>query len=264
MGMKKECAQVVSQECLAENIYSMWLETGIAKNSRSGQFMLVYPNDASRLLGRPICICRVSDDKKELRIVYRAQGEGTRSFTALKPGDSVFIEGPLGNGYDISGVKGKEVLLIGGGIGAPSLLQLAADLKRADTGRITAVLGYRDSSLDNFLADEFKELCDDTVIATDDGSFGICGNVIDAVKSSDIRADVIFACGPMVMLKAVASLAHSQGAEAYISLEERMACGVGACLGCVVKTKETDSHSHVKNARICTEGPVFNASEVEL
>lgn len=101
-------------------------------------------------------------------------------------------------------------------------------------------------------------------IATEDGSAGTKGNVMDAIAAEGLEADVIFACGPMPMLRAIKKYATEKGMEAYISLEERMACGVGACLGCVVKTREVDHHSHVNNARICTDGPVYAAQDVEI
>ena len=101
-------------------------------------------------------------------------------------------------------------------------------------------------------------------IATEDGSVGTKGNVINAIEENHLQADVIFACGPMPMLRAIKKYAEEKKIKAYISLEEHMACGVGACLGCVVKTKEVDHHSHVHNARICTDGPVFDAEEVEI
>ena len=101
-------------------------------------------------------------------------------------------------------------------------------------------------------------------VATEDGSNGTKGNVMDAIAASGLEADVIYACGPMPMLRAIKRYAQEKGIQAYISLEEHMACGVGACLGCVVKTKEVDHHSHVHNARICTDGPVFEAKEVEI
>ena len=131
-------------------------------------------------------------------------------------------------------------------------------------GSITVILGYRDSSLDHFLADDFRRLGIETLIATDDGSEGIRGNVLDAMDSSGIRADLIYACGPMPMLSAVKRYSTERSIPAYVSLEEHMACGVGVCLGCVVRTAEKDPHSHVNNARICTEGPVFDIKDVEI
>ena len=131
----------------------------------------------------------------------------------------------------------------------------------AAPSEIHLVMGYRDS--ENFLSEEFKQY-GNLHIATEDGSVGTKGNVIDACKAENITADVIYACGPMPMLRGVKAYAEEIGAKAYLSLEERMACGVGACLGCICKTKNVDEHSHVKNARICTDGPVFDADELDL
>ena len=106
--------------------------------------------------------------------------------------------------------------------------------------------------------------CNAVVVATEDGSLGTKGNVIDAINANNIEPDVIYSCGPMPMLRGIKNWAEPKNIKAYISLEERMACGVGACLGCVCKTKEIDHHSHVNNARICTDGPVFDSREVEI
>ena len=126
---------------------------------------------------------------------------------------------------------------------------------------MTAVLGYRTNDL--FLAEEFRRAAE-VIIATDDGSAGVHGNVIDAIRELSPEFDVICACGPMPMLRGVKALAEEKGVKAWISLEERMACGVGVCLGCVTKTAHKDEHSNVNNTRICTEGPVFDAEEVLL
>ncbi|MCR5503703.1 MAG: dihydroorotate dehydrogenase electron transfer subunit [Lachnospiraceae bacterium] len=258
------------------------------------------------LLPRPISICEVSDDLEELRLVYRIAGKGTEAISGLKPGGKTEILGILGNGYEFdkiasvintgpgnapeisgegnapeipgegnaSGMSGTEILLtlmdhrfllLGGGIGIPPMLEAAKELK-AHGAEPVIVAGYRDSSL--FLAEDLEKY-GTLYIATEDGSTGDAGNVLDVVRNRNLTADVIFACGPMPMLKAVAEYAAGETGkghhtEAFLSLEERMACGVGACLGCVVKTKEKDPHSNVKNARICTEGPVFRASELDL
>ncbi len=262
--MKKERSSVIKIEKLAEGIFSIWLKTGIAGAAKAGQFVLLFPDDKAHLLGRPLCVCEARAESDELRIVFRVSGEGTGLLSGLKPQDSVYVEGPLGNGYDTAAALGRSVLLMGGGVGAPSLLQLAHELKNVDTKEVTAVLGYRDSSLDTFLSEDFKSLCDRTIIATDDGSSGIHGNVMDVLVSEKLQPDLIYACGPLPMLKAVSDHASKNGIEAFISLEERMACGVGVCLGCVVKTTHKDEHSNVNNARICTEGPVFKAGEVLL
>ena len=135
-------------------------------------------------------------------------------------------------------------------------LQLAKELNCEKT----AVLGYRNELL---LLEDFEAVCD-TIIATEDGSAGTKGNVIDAIKANGATADVIYACGPTPMLRALKAYAEENDMECYISMEERMACGIGACLACVCKTKEKDHHTNVNNKRICKEGPVFNAKEVEL
>ena len=123
------------------------------------------------------------------------------------------------------------------------------------------VVGYRDNGL--FLKDELDKYAA-VYVATEDGSVGTKGNVMNAIEENGLDAEVIYACGPMPMLRAIKRYAEAKQIKAYISLEEHMACGVGACLGCVVKTKEVDHHSHVHNARICTDGPVFDAEEVDI
>lgn len=260
----REEAKIKSSAKLATGVYEIWFETeNIARNAIPGQFISVYSNSKEKLLPRPISICRI--DGNLLRIVYRVVGGGTYEFSNMKAEDILTIQGPLGNGYELDKIKDrieengsfKKALLFGGGIGIPPMLQLAASLD-IDT---EVVLGYRDS--ENFLLDEFKEVAK-VHIATDDGLVGFKGNVVDAAKSENLEADVIFACGPMPMLKGVKAYANSLGVPAYISLEEKMACGIGACLGCVCKTTKLDEHSKVNNARVCKEGPVFDAMEVEI
>lgn len=254
MSKRKEEAVIISQECLCAGVYSMWIETAIAKEAIPGQFISVYTKDASKLLPRPISICETEDDK--IRIVYRTVGEGTKEFSSYSKGDTVTILGPLGNGF--LDTDYERPLLIGGGIGIPPMLGLAKKL----TGKKSIVAGYRNAK-ETFLASELKD-AGTLYVATDDGSLGTNGTVIDAIWENQIDADVIFACGPKPMLKAVKEYAMLKGIKAYISMEERMACGIGACLGCVCKSSKKDDHSQVKNKRVCKDGPVFEASEVEL
>lgn len=258
MAQKKKIkATVVSQKKIAENIYDLWLETELALNAHPGQFVAVYPKNAATLLPRPISICEADKEKGRLRLVYRIAGKGTGEFSSYRAGDNVDILGILGNGFPIDKARGKKVFLMGGGIGIPPLLQLAKELDAEKQ----IILGYRNNDL--FLKEDLGR-CGNVYIATEDGSVGSRGNVMDAIKENGLTADVIMACGPMPMLRAIKKYADENGIEAYISLEERMACGVGACLGCVCKTKEVDHHSHVHNARICTDGPVFEANEVDI
>ena len=254
---KKVKATVVSQKEIAEQIYDMWLETNLAKDAHPGQFVAVYPKNAATLLPRPISICEADKQRNRLRLVYRVAGTGTKEFSGYQAGDSIFILGILGNGFPLDAAKGKTVFLMGGGIGIPPMLQLAKELDAEKQ----IVVGYRNREL--FLSEDLKQY-GNIYVATEDGSAGSKGNVMDAIRENKLQADMIMACGPMPMLRAIKKYAEENGIEAYISLEERMACGVGACLGCVCKTKEVNHHSHVHNARICTDGPVFEAREVDI
>lgn len=255
MTQKKIKAAVYSQVQLAEGIFSMWLGAGeMAKAAVPGQFIAVYPNDSARLLPRPISICETDPEKELLRIVYRVAGEGTKELSSCRAGDTLSIMGPLGNGFPL---KDKKALLIGGGIGIPPMLELA----KALSCEKTAVLGYRDSQ--TFLAEEIGKYAG-LAVATEDGSVGTKGTVLDAIKVQGLKADIIYACGPTPMLRALKEYAAKEGIECWISLEERMACGVGACLGCVCHSKDVDEHSNVRNKRVCKDGPVFLADEVEL
>lgn len=179
MAQKKVNAVIHSQEKLAEGIYSMWLDAPeMAKAAVPGQFIAVYTNDQSKLLPRPISICEADKENGRLRIVYRIAGAGTKEFSAYKEGDTLDIMGPLGNGFPL---KKKKAFLIGGGIGIPPMLELAKNLDCEKT----AVIGYRDK--ETFLADELRKYAD-VVIATEDGSVGTKGNVIDAIRAEKLTA----------------------------------------------------------------------------
>ena len=203
-----------------------------------------------------------------LRIVFRVAGKGTEEFSKMKAGEYLDIQGPLGNGYDLGKIAAElkadgrsfdKAILFGGGIGVPPMLELA---RRLDCHK-NVVVGYRNSQ--TFLKEDFEAVADtDVYIATEDGSVGAKGNVLDAVKQEKVEADVIFACGPTPMLRAIKAYALENDIPCYVSLEEKMACGIGACLACVCKSTEIDDHSQVKNKRVCKEGPVFNVKEVEL
>ena len=250
----KERVTVVYQSCIAAGVYSIWLQTAqIAAAAVPGQFVSVYSNNASRILPRPISICEINKNSGMIRLVYRVVGEGTEEFSHLVPGDSVDIMGPLGNGFSL---QEKSALLIGGGIGIPPMLELAKQWP----GEKAVVAGYKDEP---FLLDDFAQYAK-VYTATEDGSSGVKGTVIDAIRANQLQADVICACGPTPMLRALKAYAQENGIECWISMEERMACGVGACLACVCQSTEVDGHSHVHNKRICKDGPVFRAEEVEL
>lgn len=252
----KERALVVSQERIAEGIYSMWLATeNIAVNAKAGQFISMYTNEADKLLPRPISICEIDAAKGQLRVVYRVTGEhtGTEKFSQMKAGETLEILGPLGNGFT---KETKKAFLIGGGIGIPPMLELAKELDCEKQ----IIAGYKDEL---FLTEDLKKY-GELYIATEDGSAGTKGNVMDAVRENALTADVIYACGPTPMLRAIKAYAEENGILCYLSMEERMACGIGACLACVCKSKDIDDHSHVHNKRVCKEGPVFLSTEVDL
>lgn len=294
---KKSPGRVISNVEISPGIYDMRIGYEFAEYAVPGQFVMIYPKAHSTLLPRPISICDVifpESGEKGLRLVYRVAGKGTAEFSGYAPGDEIWVLGPLGNGYftaqgdneigetaplpsgqgevkpciSPSLLAGKTVLLLGGGIGIPPLLYLAkaiSGLGNSGAERaakaVYAGLGYRNADL--FLQEDFMP-CATVLTATEDGSVGTKGTVLDAVRERGITPDIICACGPMPMLRAIKSYAGELGIPACISLEERMACGVGACLGCVCNTVDTDHHSHVKNARVCTEGPVFLASTVDI
>jgi len=262
-------AAVVETQALAKGIYSTVLRAeGIVGESLPGQFVCVYCGDGAHLLPRPISICDIDPGEGTLRLVYRVVGFGTKELSERKPGDTVRLLGPIGTGYE-SVSEGSERpvrILLGGGIGIPPMLLLAKEWHRAGY-EVHAVLGYRDAG--TFLLEDMEPYAS-VHIATDDGSLGTRGTVLDAVTRENLipvgaeNRTLLAACGPMPMLRGVAAFAQERGIPAYVSLEERMACGVGACLGCVVKSREKDGHSHVHNKRVCTEGPVFEVRQLCL
>lgn len=252
---------------IADGIFDMTLDAPeAAAAATAGQFINLYTGDRSKLLPRPISICRINRRKGTLRIVFRVVGEGTRMFSELIEGENVSIMGPVGNGFPDTEIK--KAVLFGGGIGIPPMLGLAEKL-HSEGVKVISVLGYRNRQ--TFLSEEFEKF-GEVVIASDDGSVGFHGNVVQAAGQNeaikevfkDVDKTAVFACGPLPMLKGVKALSGQYGIPAWISMEERMACGVGACLGCVVKTVDIDEHSKVTNKRVCKDGPVFSASELDL
>lgn len=252
---------IVSKDILAPDIVSMWISAPeIAQKAVCGQFVSIYCDSKSELLPRPISICD-TDSEGKIRIVFRIVGKGTGELAQKDVNDTVRMIGPLGNGYadfiqEYIQPTDKTALIIGGGIGIPPMLKLTKTLKC----KRNIVLGYKDC----LFLDRIFDYYGDVYIATENGMKGTKGNVIDAVKENNISADVIFACGPVPMLRGIKAYAEEKGIPAYVSLEEKMACGIGACLACVCKTNEIDGHSMVKNKRICKDGPVFDVREVDF
>lgn len=245
-----EMASVVSMNFINDNICDLKIRCPeIAAEASTGQFVEVYPDNGVNLLARPISICETDKLLGTLRLVFQIVGKGTELFSKLTKGDKIRVLGPCGNGYSL---KDGKAILVGGGIGVPPLLETCKKLK----GEKTVVLGFRSGS---FLTEEFEKYNAKVFVATDDGSVGFKGNVVDLLKAQDLSADVIYSCGPRIMLKFLSLWAEEKGIECQVSMEERMACGIGACVGCVIKIKDGDDWAHKK---VCKDGPVFDSKEV--
>ena len=245
---------LVKNENIARDIYRMVLkipkEEPAFRNTIPGQFVNVYLDEKDTLLPRPISICDVKDE--ELHLVYKVVGKGTQRMMTIKEGELVRITGPLGNGYSCP--TNKRVLLIAGGTGIPSMVALAKRLKLLNC-HVTSLLGYRDEC---FLVQDMNECCHEAFLAMETGDQGFKGNVVELLKSADTKVDFCYACGPKPMLKDVSEYCAYKNIELQVSLEERMGCGYGACLGCAVTINDPGP---VKK-RVCKDGPVFIGSQV--
>ena len=222
----------------------------IAREAKPGQFVHIKCGH-SRPLRRPFGICDV--DGERLTVIFEVRGEGTKWLASRHVGRRVDLFGPLGRGFTKS--RGK-ILLVGGGVGVTPLLYAAKE----HTGISAAVLGFR-SRKNVILREDFESLCTGVLVSTDDGSYGLRGTVAKPVEEllRSERFDSILACGPRPMLRAVSELAEHYDVPCEVSLEERMGCGVGACLVCVCETKYGEG---VKMSRVCRDGPVFDSKEV--
>ena len=243
--MKKDTGVILSNKEIVPAVYRMEIRTELGKDTKPGQFFQV--SVPGFFLRRPISTCEVTDDG--IVLIYRISGDGTAVMSSMHEGTEIGLFGPLGTGFP---VEDRDVILIGGGVGVPPLYETAKAYRSAGH-KVTSVLGFASASL-IFLQKELEALGCDVVIATVDGSCGIKGTVLDAVDAEHIEGDFVLSCGPMPMLRAVAA----RYPESYVSLESRMACGFGACMGCVVHTPEGGS------LRVCKDGPVFKSGEVVL
>ncbi|MDQ0253790.1 dihydroorotate dehydrogenase electron transfer subunit [Evansella vedderi] len=251
---------IKNQEEIAPKIYRIEVTGPLTQQMKNpGQFVnLRVSKGIDPTLRRPISICDVDVEKETLTMIYRVEGKGTKLLAEKVVGDEVNILGPLGQGFPVEAAKPNDVcVLIGGGVGIPPLYYLGKQLVAAGAKVIT-ILGFR-TDKDIFLEEEFQEL-GELIITTEDGSKGVKGFVTDALK--ELKAyDLYYTCGPKPMLKAVEQTASTHG---FISLEERMGCGVGACLACVCDLKERDKTTGKAYAKICSDGPVFLSGEVIL
>ncbi|MCD7854179.1 MAG: dihydroorotate dehydrogenase electron transfer subunit [Clostridiales bacterium] len=251
MGKVIEQGTVIGCNEISSGIFDLRISLPqICSLAKCGQFVEVYPDNGVNLLPRPISICEISEES--LRLVFQVVGKGTELFSKLKAGDKIRVLGPCGNGYPE--IEAEKYILVGGGIGVPPLLETAKKL--ALKGNISVYLGFRSGSI---LTDEFKKLTSEVYVATDDGSEGFKVNVVQLMEEKGAFGDVIFACGPKIMLKFLSEYGLKKGIDTYVSMEERMACGIGACVGCVLKIKDG---SGFVNKKVCKDGPVFNSKEV--
>jgi dihydroorotate dehydrogenase electron transfer subunit len=247
-----EIAKVVSKNFIADNIVDLKLGCAeLAKKAVPGQFVEVYPDNGANLLSRPISICEIDATEGTLRLVFQVVGKGTELFSKLEKDNEVRVLGTCGNGYTLK--NGKNIF-VGGGIGVPPLLE---SVKQCEGEKIV-VLGFRSGS---FLVEDFEKTGAKVYVATDDGSVGFKGNVVDLLRSENIVGDNIYSCGPKIMLKFLSQYAEEKNIPCQVSMEERMACGIGACVGCVVpiKTGNGDEWTYKK---VCKDGPVFDSKEV--
>ncbi len=244
---------VYKNEQIADGIFDLILNTNCNLkdfNPKPGQFIMLYTDSDAMMLPRPISICDF--DGERVRIVFRVVGNGTKLFSKLKENKRIRISKPLGNGY--SDLFLRSYALVGGGLGIPPMLFLAKEILRVNPeAKINAFLGY---SGDLFLSNEFKALGVTTHV---DRS----GNVIAVLeqflsKSTEING--IYSCGPSGMLRSLCALAEKKNIFCEVSIEERMACGFGVCVGCAVKTRSGFSDFEYK--KVCKDGPVFNIKEL--
>lgn len=246
--MRIDLAKITKKIKLTSDIYEFTLD--FKNDAKPGQFINIKTGDNSLLLRRPISIKDCNPN--EIVITFRVVGEGTSILSKKEVGDELDIIAPLGNGFPLK--ENKKVLILGGGIGVPPMVGLAKELSK--TCDVTTVIGFRDKE-QIIYEDELKNY-GKLYVTTDNGSYGFKGNVLQCVDSNKIDFDIVYACGPTVLLK-YTDLKYNGIKEGYISFEERMACGVGVCYGCVCKPKKLENGM----LRVCKEGPVFSLGVID-
>ncbi len=237
---------------LNEELFELKIKVGdIAKHCVAGQFASLYVNDQSKILPRPISISEIDKENEVLTFVIQIVGDGTKKLSTLKVADKVSMLVPLGTGYDLDKV-GDVTYLIGGGVGIPPLVEAYNQLKQKNKN-VKVILGFRDTL---FLTDKFEEK--DLYVCTDSGSNGFKGNVVEFLKTIK-NPNTILSCGPKPMLKGIVEYAKENDIDTQISMEERMACSVGVCLGCVINLMDNGKKVSKK---VCVDGPVFRGEDI--
>jgi dihydroorotate dehydrogenase electron transfer subunit len=258
--IKKDLLTITTQREIAKNIMEVTCSGSLVKQmTEPGQFLhLRVDTSDDLLLRRPISICDVDVDTESVTMLYRVEGKGTSRLSSKREGETIDVLGPLGNGFPLDATEqGETALLVGGGIGVPPLYYLSKQLK--DRGvNVIHVLGFQ-SKENVFYEQEFSEL-GDTYVVTADGTYGSIGYVTDVIKEKNLTFDTMYSCGPTPMLAALSS--NYKDRRLYISLEERMGCGVGACFACVCHVVGDETGTSYR--KVCTDGPVFPVGEVVL
>ena len=247
--MKQQTFEIKSNEQIAKNVYRMLL-AGDTTGILPGQFVNIRVQ--GQFLRRPISVCNVEQPLNNatqlLTIIYKVVGVGTEAMSHLPIGTQLDVLTVLGNGYDLT-KAGDAPLLVGGGVGVPPMYMLARQLREADK-KVRVILGFNTKD-EVFYEEEFRTLGCDVTVTTVDGSHGVKGFVTNAL---DGKQSYYYTCGPLPMIKALIQAAGTNG---EVSMEERMGCGFGACMGCTIQTTKGPK-------RVCKEGPVFAASELLL
>ena len=243
--MQRVILTVTKNEALTPLIYEMKLAGDVSGVTRAGQFVEIALDGL--YLRRPISVCNY--DEGELTIIYKVVGKGTDLMSQMAEGTELDVLTGCGNGFDVD-YECQKPLLVGGGVGVPPLYRLTRDLI-ARGKEVTVVLGFNTES-EIFYADKFEALGAKVIIATADGSVGVKGFVTDAIRESEVEYDYFYSCGPLPMLKALCLATATSG---EVSLEERMGCGFGICMGCSIMTANGAK-------RVCKDGPVFKKEEV--
>ncbi|MCP4640002.1 MAG: dihydroorotate dehydrogenase electron transfer subunit [bacterium] len=255
-----EDCPILSHHEVASGQYRMRFEApAFAKHGRAGQFcMLQVAHGLYPFLRRPLCMERLHDDG--FSVLYKVEGEGTRLLSGMRPGQSVSIQGPLGNGYPVDDTFRRHII-VAGGIGVATFPALADALVTEGIGTPEVILAARTDHL-LLCEDEFRALGCDVHIATDDGSRGEKAYASEMLARLAPGPDTrVYACGPMIMMKTASDVAVAAGADCMVSLEAQMACGDGACLGCVVESKEEREGERM--VRVCVDGPVFDTTVID-
>ena len=252
---------IVEQKNLAPRIFEMTLKGDLTQDMKTpGQFVHIRVPSNDLLLRRPISLAKIDKDNGTCTIIYRVEGEGTEIFSHMKVGDTLDVMGPLGNGFDIHGLNDNDTaFVIGGGIGTPPMYELARQLVENGV-KVINLIGFASKEV-LFYQEEFKAL-GETRFSTDDGSFGLHGHVGTLIDEALVEYGVpsaVYACGADGLLRAVDTKFETHE-RAYISMEERMACGMGACYACVVPLRENENLS----LKICDEGPIFPTGKVVI